>query len=247
MNIRAIQARDAAKDYKSRKGGISDDAFKDLNKEEKKEWKDAGYISNAAVGFAANSYERDKYNDKRKRFEEAAYEHGYGNIETGDQAKDFMKGYKEVGSNLNSYSDVRQFRRAHNDFDSKRFEDIESRLDKQSSAPKPQVEPEKPKQEEPEAVTHSPEFAQANATVAAHERPNIWSQETTGLSKPSTTASPTPSNQGNFSNSFMHRYKAGVKDSLQPTKPTGEDDEAPSSKPSWQTWQGIIDISTDYY
>lgn len=235
MNMEAIQARKKAKDYRSRKGGISDKALKGLNKKEKKEWKDAGYISNTAVGFAANKYERDKYNDKRKMFEEAAYEHGYGNIETADQARDFMKGFKEAGTNLNSYSDVRQFRRAHNDFDSKRFDEIEGKLNKQGSAPKPQAKPEQPKKEEG-PVTDSPEFAKAKETVAARDdshinRGSIWGS---GSSKPTTTDSPPSNKAGGFGESFMHRYKQGVKDNQEPTKPTGGDGKVyAGGSPGW--------------
>ena len=247
LNRKAIQARKKSKDFKSRQGGISDEAWKGISKDERKEMAKAGLTQ--ATGIYGWSGERDQAMESNSPWEKAAYEHGFGNVRKADELREVFQASKDIGiSKMDSWNDARQFRRAHNDLDDKRFKNIEKKLGKQDSKPEPKPEPEKPKQEE--TVEKSDHYANAIATVNSFERPNIWGS---GSSNASTD------NQGDFGSSFMHRYKAGVKDNLEPTKPAGEDDKvyaggtpgfydkdgpgnskytpgSPSSKPSWQTW-----------
>ena len=209
MNKKRLQANKRSMDYKSRKGGISKDAWNDLSKKEKKEAQGKGIYSPYATTFAANPQEVKKFQEKEDLWGEAAYEHGYGNVKSGDDLRGLMKAHDETGiKNMDSYNDVRQFRRAHNDFDSKRFDAIEDRLDGMgNTTSKPETE--EPKEKTP--VTDSQHLARAKAYVSAKDETDL---------KGETTAQKTGFNPvtgaAGFGSSFMHRYADNVKKNLEP-------------------------------
>lgn len=217
MNIRGIQAREKAKDFKSRQGGISQEAWKDISKDERKEFAKDGLMPSTWQEGNFGESGRDKFSSNQKIWETAAYEHGFGNVRDSDDLRKLHSSFKETGiKKMDSFNDARQFRRAHNDFDDKRFKAIEGKLDKQDSAPKQEAEPEQPKKDEG-PVEHSDHYANAIDTVSNYKRTD-WSK---GYSNSSSN------NQGNFGSSFMNKYKSGVKDNQEPK---------PSPRPSWKSW-----------
>ena len=142
MNIRAIQARDAAKDFKSRQGGISDEAWKGISSDERKEFAEAGLTQ--ATGIVGWKGERQKAMDSNSNWERAAYEHGFGNVREADDLREVFQASKDIGiKDMDSWNDARQFRRAHNDYDAKTHEGFENRikdLEKASGGAAPQAE-----------------------------------------------------------------------------------------------------------
>ena len=63
-NVKRLEATKRSMDYKSRKGGISKDAWNDLSKDEKKEAQGKGIYSPYATTFAANPQEVKKFQVK---------------------------------------------------------------------------------------------------------------------------------------------------------------------------------------
>ena len=111
LNFQRIKRNRDEKSYRDRKGGISDDAWKDLSKKEKKKMKDAGLRMNRwREDPTLGDRGRKKHDSKRSLWEGAAWEMGMGNVKSGDDLKKLFKKYEEKGfNNFNSMNDVKAF------------------------------------------------------------------------------------------------------------------------------------------
>ena len=107
MNQERIARANAYKDSKKRKGGISNDAWKDLRKKDRKKLAADGRMQR---GFFANKYDEDKFDNKNKLWENAAWSMGMGNVKSGDDLKKLHKKYTELGiKDFDSMEDVKGF------------------------------------------------------------------------------------------------------------------------------------------
>ena len=111
LNFQRIKRNRDEKSYRDRKGGISDDAWKDLSKKEKKKMKDAGLRMNRwREDPTLGDKGRKQHDSKRSLWEGAAWEMGMGNVKSGDDLKKLFKKYEEKDfNNFNSMNDVKAF------------------------------------------------------------------------------------------------------------------------------------------
>lgn len=110
--------------WKKRKGGISQDAWKDLSKKEKKEMKEAGMMQPRWREGHFGESGQMKFDKKQRLWEAAAWEMGMGNVKDSDQLRELFKAYKDKDfNNFNSMNDVKAFDKTSKENIDKAIED----------------------------------------------------------------------------------------------------------------------------
>lgn len=116
-NRRRLDAIKQATDHKNRRGGISNDAWKDLSKKEKKEMQSDGLMPSMGINFMASPGERDKFTSNQEKWENAAYE--FGGVSSANDLRDLHGAFKESGiKKMDSFQDGRAFRQDRGDINS---------------------------------------------------------------------------------------------------------------------------------
>ena len=203
-NRRMLEARQSAENFKDRRGGIDPEAWKDISKDERSEMAKAGLVQGGSSNihaYGTGSQSMAQGDKQRDKWENAAYEHGFGNVRSSDDLRTVFQASKDLGiKNMDSFNDGRAFRRAHNDYDDKRFKAIENQLGGTNTAT---TTPEAKEPEEQKPVEFSDQYARSKSLVNKQDKAAL-------------EGSSPLDNTGNFGTSFMHRYKEGVKENLEP-------------------------------
>ena len=102
--------------YRDRKGGIDPKVFRELSKKDRKEYAKEGLVGDRAKWLLTGDM-RDARDDAgyykktgQDKWEQAAWEMGFGNIKDVDDLKKLYRNKQEFGfNNFNSMQDVKQF------------------------------------------------------------------------------------------------------------------------------------------